>query len=163
MKHMVGGLGPDTTFSAHNTVVTANVSKALRRLQRGVPLDLMSQRALGLGADLLTNILQGSLFMESADVSGLTRPTSTEDVWAYSHALSVLQEFDLTKRKPLNDALKEIRDGLRDLAKTGTSTDPIPLDAVEKFFNTLNSIFYTDIYNGLLPQRAMDDDAVGGQ
>src|SRR5713226_3093872 len=104
MRYASSGLGPDTTFSAHNTVITATASKALRRLKREGRIDDMGRKALKLGANLLDNIIQGSIYMENSDVGGLTRPTSTEDVWAYSHALSVIEDLNLPQQTQLTDA-----------------------------------------------------------
>lgn len=156
MRYITGGLGPDTTFSANNTVVTANASKALRRLRRGQRIDTVGQRALALGANLLTTILNGSIFMETADVGRLTQPTSTDDVWAYSHALATIQQLDVAKDKPLADALADARDNLLQLA-SGHDVPATRLASLEQFFNTLNNIFYTDIYNGLIPARPAED------
>lgn len=158
MQYSSSALGPDTTFSAHNTVITAAAAKAVRRLRRGGTLDAMGQRALIQGAELLDNIIQGSIYVENADVGGLTRPTSTEDVLAYSHALTVLQDLKLAERDQLSEAFKQIRDAVSRLAAGAYSELPTDrLDAIERFFNTLNQVFYTDIYNGLLPVRQKDE------
>ncbi|MGZ5442971.1 MAG: hypothetical protein ACXWLU_13865 [Thermoanaerobaculia bacterium] len=108
---------------------------------------------------MLTNIVQGSVFIEGRDVGGLSRPTSTEDVWAYSHALSVIQDLNVQGGQ-LTEAFQGVREALLTLATTaGIATmPPSTLDALEKVFNTFNRMFYTDIYNGLLPTRSADDD-----
>lgn len=160
MQYPISALGPDTTFSAHNTVITATAAKAVRRMRRGGALDEVGRRALLASADLLDNIIQGSIYVENTDIGGLVRPTSTEDVLAYSHALTVLQELKLSEREHLSEAFKQIRDAVSKLASGNCAEVPTErLDVIERFFNTLNQVFYTDIYNGLLPVRQKDEAA----
>src|SRR5258708_14895688 len=152
---IVNGLGSDGTFSAHNTVVTANASKAVRRLRRSGTMDATGKKALMLGAKLLDNIVQGSAFIESTDVSGLTQPTSTEDVWAFNHALSVITELQLSEHHTIADAFRSIRETVTRIVTEGKADlAEDELQALEHFFNTLNQVFFTDIYNGLLPIRS---------
>jgi hypothetical protein len=160
MSYTHGGLGPDTSFSAHNTIVTAGVAKAIRRLKRGEQLDDMARNALAAGAILISNIIQGSVFIEGHDVGALSRPTSTEDVWAYSHALAVLQQLNVHGKDEVTQAFQTVKDTLQSLSNC-PSTPPanaFTLDALERLFNTLNGMFYTDIYNGLLPTHGADDE-----
>ncbi|HVG10437.1 MAG TPA: hypothetical protein VNM67_22220 [Thermoanaerobaculia bacterium] len=137
----------EVSRASRNAMLSAKVYKTIRRARRGEPLDDREQSILSRGANLLSEVVQGSLLI---DRKPLEQGLYT-DLKAYRHALSALvqlqQRIEEEKAEPLKDVtrvLRTYRDDLSSLSQ-GRKVSDIRLSGLAEFFRVLSEFFSRDV------------------
>jgi len=137
----------EVSRASRNAMLSAKVYKTVRRARRGDPLDAREQSILSRGANLLSEVVQGSLLI---DRKPLEQGFYT-DLKAYRHALSALvqlqQRIEEEKAEPLKDVtriLRAYRDDLSSLSQ-GRKVSEARLAGLAEFFRVLSAFFSRDV------------------
>ena len=138
----------EVSTASRNAMLSAKVYKTIRHIKRGNPLDQREQGILSRGANLLSEVVQGSLLI---DRKPLEERGFYADLKAFRHALSALvQQRKVAtngREKALGDvtlALKEYRDDLSRLSDGGIVVEE-RLDGLAEFFRILSELFFRDV------------------
>ena len=138
----------EVSAASRNAMLSAKVYKALRRAKRGDSLDEREQGALSRGADLLSEVVQGSLLI---DRKPLEEQGFYADLKAYRHALSALVQqrrvANSGRVDASNDAtrvFKAYREDLSSLSAGGRVAEE-RLDGLAEFFRILSELFFRDV------------------
>jgi hypothetical protein len=140
-------LGPSSRY----TVLAANVAKTLNALQAR-EVSEAEKRLLERAAELLSNIVQGSQFVERKDAHALSNPS--ENLFTVRHALAALSSLGKTGEyaEEITNTFEELEADLRRL----TQGERLPKDSLESmrmFFDALCSFFYRDVADSAAPAR----------
>jgi len=134
-----------TTQAARSALLATKVVKVLRARQTGGPLRAEDAATLRRGAELLAQILQGSLLVEQRAAASGVSP-SQQGLFAFGHALTALQKLDAGLNDNLSDLFLRLREQLSSIAQggpvAGAEASAPPL---VPFFRTLASLFEADV------------------
>ena len=141
----------ERSLASRNAMLSAKVCRAIRSVMKNRDLSQREQAILIRGADLLSNIIEGSLLIGGKQAEEIY---SRADLRAFSHAVTALEglsnvsdDADLTKEFSL------YREELESLSKTGDGLGRERLDQLWGFFKGLNQLFYRDIQKSSAPDR----------
>lgn len=137
----------EISTASRNAMLSAKVYKTVRRARRGDPLSGQEQGILTRGANLLSEVVQGSLLIDRKPLE----KGFCADLKAYRHALSALvqleQEVKKVRTEPIQDVtrtLKGYRDDLANLSQ-GRKISGDRLTGLAEFFRLLSEFFFRDV------------------
>jgi hypothetical protein len=141
----------EISASSRNAMLSIKVCKVLRQLKKNrSDLDRTQKQVLSRGAQLLSEVVQGSLLIER---KSLEERASRADLKAYSHAISALEILhQAATDADVTEVFKEYRTHLMELAK-GHSLGSDQLDRMAQFFGLLNEFFFRDVQKAPPPLR----------
>lgn len=138
----------EVSTASRNAMLSAKVYKTIRRAKRGDPLDAREHGILSRGANLLSEVVQGSLLI---DRKPLEEQGFYADLKAYRHALSALvqlqQEMEEVRSQPIRDVthvFKNYRTSLASLSQ-GNNVSEKQLESLAEFFRLLSEFFFRDV------------------
>ena len=133
----------EASLASQNAMLSAKVSKALRKVSQEKALDELDRRVLRRGVDLLTLIIQGSALIERTQCPGLV--PSAAGITALGRAMTALHVLKLAEiAHGLTEFFVSYRDNLAHLAD-GEAIGVQELDALRRFFTTIADLFQRDV------------------
>ena len=144
----------ETTAASRNALLTAKLSKTLRVLSKTGVVDERGKHAAERGAALLGRIIQGSLVLENDRPAQGGLSPSSEGLREYGIALSALDRLNspTSGETRTTEILLKYRDQLLTLAQAGPLDAP-SIDELDKFFTTLNTVFYSEVQQPITSTR----------
>src|SRR5258708_25198654 len=144
----------ETTAASSNALLTAKLSKTLRILSKTGVVDDRGKHAAERGAALLGRIIQGSLVLENDHLAQGGLSASSEGLRDYGKALSALDRLSSPglQGARTTDILLKYREQLLTLAQAGHLDTPA-IDELDKFFTTLNTVFYSEVQQPITSTR----------
>ena len=138
----------EVSTASRNAMLSAKVCKTVRRAKRGAPLDTRDQRILSHGADLLSEVVQGSLLI---DRKHLEERGFYANLQAYRHALSALVQLHREKKDEAHQISQDItgvfqtyRTDLASLSQ-GKKLSETHLERLAEFFQILSGLFFREV------------------
>lgn len=134
----------EASLASRNAMLSAKVSKALRKANRGLQLDETDRRILSRSAELLTLILQGSALIERTQCQGLV--PSANGLAAFGRAMTALQTLNLAAKADVRftDLFATYRESVSKLA-AGKMLPAEETNTLRLFFSTLADLFQQDV------------------
>jgi hypothetical protein len=139
----------EVSSASSNAMLSAKVSKAVRSIKRGGHLDPRAKGVLSRGAELLSEIVQGSLLVDRKPLEQGFRA----DLEAYRHALSALGLLhNAAMERDVTPVFQAYRDDLLVLSRGGDVAED-HLDQLTSFFGLLGEFFFRDVQKSPPPVR----------
>lgn len=145
----------EVSAASRNAMLSAKVSKAIRHARKGVHLDPHEKAILVRGANLLSEVVQGSLLVERKPLE----QGCHADLKAYRHALSALAQLQREMEKDGTQKMKDVtrvfkgyREDISGLSE-GAKVSEKHLGKLEEFFKLLSEFFFRDIQAPLPVQQ----------
>ena len=144
----------ETTAASSNALLTAKLSKTLRVLSKTGAVDERGKHAAERGAALLGRIIQGSLVLENDRPAQGGLAASSEGLREDGIALSALDRLNspAIRGTRTTEILLKYRNQLLTLAQAGPLDAP-SIDELDKFFTTLNTVFYSEVQQPITSTR----------
>jgi hypothetical protein len=130
----------EVSAASRNAMLSAKVSKAVRRARRKAELVPHEREALQRGAQLLSEVVQGSLLIDRKPLE--SELGSRADLKAYRHAVDALAAISSTQ----TDVTRVFRNYRADLDKlaNGSVVASAHLEQLGNFFRALSAFFFKD-------------------
>lgn len=141
---------PEKSKAFQYAILCNKITRILRKIEGNEgKLDLNFQEisALGRGAKLLKQIVEGAILVEGGKRHGFS--PSQQGLSAYGHALYAIKRLDLTtEHKEFTDLFLEFHSSLATLEKK-SNLEKTRVDELKNFFSELSDFFSDDIQRDL--------------
>jgi len=134
--------------ASRNAVLATKVSRVLQAMAAHQPLTEQDRRILERGADLLAEIVQGSLVIRGAGPEHGLAP-SVVGLEAFSHAMSAARQVGEVDAD-MTAVFLRLRERLKLLA-SGVEPVPDEIPKIQAFFRAIASLFQRDLAVTTLP------------
>ncbi len=137
----------DKSKAFQYAILSTRISQILKKIETGLDLKPTEYDALDRGANLLRQIVEGSILVEGRRMHGFS--ASQEGLSAYGHALSALKSLDLLKQnKEYTNLFLDFHKAIVALVKKEHIDDAVVAN-LRSFFDELADFVNEDLHRSI--------------